>query len=144
VQTSPSFYATRPGSPIPDRSVAAAAGGVITFDCDYTPRADNVRVRPPEVHDVHISNVRVGNVKTRDGKQASSYQAFVILGPVASDYNGPAPRPEVLPVRDVTITDCDFGTPSNAGKPWYLYNVRGLTLKNVTIAGKKVDTTLSA
>jgi polygalacturonase len=144
VQTSPSFYATLPGSPIPDRSVAAAAGGVITFDCDYTPRADNVRVRPPEVHDVHISNVRVGNVKTRDGKQASSYQAFVILGPVASDYNGPAPRPEVLPVRDVTITDCDFGTPSNADQPWFIYKVRGLTLSNVKIGGKRHDTTLNA
>jgi polygalacturonase len=143
VQTSPSFYATLPGSPIPNKSVAAAAGGVITFDCDYTPRADNVRIRPPEVHNVHISNVRVGNVKTKDGQQASSYQAFVILGPVASDYNGPEPRPEVLPVRDVTITDCDFGTPSNAERPWFIYNMRGLTLKNVTIAGKKFNTTLS-
>ena len=143
VQTSPSFYATLPGSPIPNKSVAAAAGGVITFDCDYTPRADNVRIRPPEVHDVHISNVRVGNVRTKDGKQASSWQAFVILGPVASDYNGPMPRPEVLPVRDVTITDCDFGTPSNAEQPWYLYNVQGLRLKNVTIGGKKVDRVLS-
>lgn len=143
VQTSPSFYATLPGSPIPNKSVAAAAGGVITFDCDYTPRADNVRIRPPEVHDVHISNIKVGNVKTKDGQQASSYQAFVILGPVASDYNGPAPRPEVLPVRDVTITDCDFGTPSNAERPWFIYNMRGLTLKNVTIAGKKFNTTLS-
>jgi polygalacturonase len=144
VQTSPSFYATLPGSPIPTRTVAAAAGGVITFDCDYTPRADNVRIRPPEVHDVHISNVRVGNVKTKDGKQASSYQAFVILGPVASDYNGPAPRPTVAPVRDVTIVDCDFGTPANSEQPWYLYNVRGLTLKNVTIAGKKYNSALQS
>jgi len=144
VQTTPSFYATLPGSPIPDRSVAAAAGGVITFDCDYTPRADNVRIRPPEVSNVHISNVKVGNVKTKEGKQFSSYQAVVILGPVAFDYNGPDPRPEVLPVRDITITDCDFGTPSNADKPWFLYNVRNLKLNNVTIAGKKVNTTLSA
>jgi len=144
VQTSPSFYATLPGSPIPNKSVAAAAGGVITFDCDYTPRADNVRIRPPQVHDVHISNVKVGNVRTKDGKQASSYQAFVILGPVASDYNGPTPRPEVLPVRNVTITDCDFGTPSNGDQPWYLYNVQGLTLKNVTIAGKKFNTALKS
>jgi hypothetical protein len=49
----------------------------------------------------------------------------------------------VLPVRDVTITDCDFGTPSNAERPWFIYNMRGLTLKNVTIAGKKFNTTLS-
>lgn len=147
VQTTPSFYATLPGSPIPDRSVAAAAGGVITFDCDYTPRADNVRTRPPEVRDIHISNVKVGNVrvgKGGDGKQFSSYQAIVILGPVAFDYNGPDPRPNVLPVRDVTITDCDFGTPSNADKPWFLYNVKNVKLQNVTIGGKKVNTTLSA
>jgi polygalacturonase len=144
VQTSPSFYASLPGSPIPNRSVAAAAGGVITFDCDYTPRADNVRIRPPEVRNVHISKVRVGNVKTKDGKPASSWQAFVILGPVASDYNGPAPRPEVPPVRDVTITDCDFGTPANAAQPWYLYNVQGVKLSNVKIGGKKFDTVLSS
>jgi len=142
VQTSPSFYAVLPGSPIPDRSVAAAAGGVITFDCDYTPRADTVRTRPPEVRDIHISNVKVGNV-TKGGRQFSSYQAFVILGPVAFDYNGPKPAPAILPVRDVTISDCDFGMPSNFEKPWYIYNVRGVTLKNVTIAGKKVNTTLS-
>jgi len=144
VQTTPSFYATLPGSPIPDRSVAAAAGGVITFDCDYTPRADNVRTRPPEVSNVHISNVKVGNVTTKDGKKLSSYQAIVILGPVAFDYNGRGPRPEVLPVRDVTITDCDFGTPANLDKPWFLYNVRNLKLNNVSIGGKKVTTTLSA
>lgn len=143
VQTSPSFYASLPGSPIASRTVATAAGAVVTFDCDYTPRADNVRVRPPEVRNVHISKVRVGNVKTKDGSLASCFQAFVVLGPVASDYNGPSPAPAVLPVRDVTITDCDFGTPVNAAQPWYTYNVRGLKLANVTIGGKRYDTTLS-
>jgi len=143
VQTSPSFYASLPGSPIASRTVATAAGAVVTFDCDYTPRADNVRVRPPEVRNVHISRVKVGNVRTKDGALASCFQAFVVLGPVASDYNGPAPAPAVLPVRDVTITDCDFGTPVNAAQPWYTYNVRGLKLANVTIAGKRYDTTLS-
>jgi polygalacturonase len=143
VQTSPSFYASLPGSPIASRTVATAAGAVVTFDCDYTPRADNVRIRPPEVRNVHISNVRVGNVRTKNGQQASCFQAFVVLGPVASDYNGPAPRPEVLPVRDVTITDCDFGTPANADQPWFIYKVRDLKLKNVKIGGKKFDTVLS-
>jgi polygalacturonase len=143
VQTSPSFYASLPGSPIASRTVATAAGAVVTFDCDYTPRADNVRVRPPEVRNVHISKVKVGNVKTKDGSPASCFQAFVILGPVASDYNGPSPAPAVLPVRDVTITDCDFGTPVNAAQPWYTYNVRGLKLANVVIGGKRYDTTLS-
>jgi polygalacturonase len=143
VQTSPSYYASLPGSPIASKTVATAAGAVVTFDCDYTPRADNVRVRPPEVRNVHISRVKVGNVKTKSGAQASCFQAFVILGPVASDYNGPAPAPTVLPVRDVTITDCDFGTPVNGAHPWYTYNVRGLKLANVTIGGKRYDTTLS-
>jgi polygalacturonase len=144
VQTSPSFYASLPGSPIASRTVATAAGAIVTFDCDYTPRADNVRTRPPEVRNVHISNVKVGNVSTKAGAQASCFQAFVILGPVASDYDGPAPRPDVLPVQDVTITDCDFGTPANAAQPWYTYNVRGLKLANVSIGGKRYDTTLSA
>lgn len=144
VQTSPSFYASLPGSPIASKTVATAAGAVVTFDCDYTPRADNVRVRPPEVRNVHISKVKVGNVTTKTGALASCFQAFVVLGPVASDYNGPAPRPAVLPVRDVTITDCDFGTPVNTAHPWYTYNVRALKLATVTIAGKRYDTTLSA
>jgi polygalacturonase len=143
VQTSPSFYASLPGSPIASRTVATAAGAVVTFDCDYTPTADSVRTRPPVVSNVHISNVKVGNVDTRDGRKASCYQAIVVLGPVASDYNGPQPMPAVLPVTNVTITDCDFGTPVNDKAPWYLYNVKGLKLKNVTIGGKAHNTELS-
>ncbi len=143
VQTSPSFYASLPGSPIQSKTVATAAGAIVTFDCDYTPLSDNVRTRPPVVSNVHISNVKVGNVKTKDGTVVSCYQAIVILGPVASDYNGPPPMPAVVPVTDVTITDCDFGLPANMAQPWYLYNVQGLTLKNVTIGGKVHNATLS-
>ena len=143
VQTSPSFYASLPGSPIASRTVAVAAGAVVTFDCDYSPRADNVRTRPPVVSNVHISNVKVGNV-TKAGKQVSCYQAIVILGPVAFDYNGPQPAPAILPVTGVTISDCDFGTPANVDQPCYLYNVKGLTLTNVTIAGRVHNTTMSA
>jgi polygalacturonase len=143
VQTSPSFYASLPGSPIQSRTVATAAGAVITFDCDYTPTSDNVRTRPPQVSNVQISNVKVGNVN-KGGKQVSCFQAIVVLGPVASDYNGPQPMPAVLPVTGVTISDCDFGTPANAAQPWFLYNVKGLALNNVTIAGKVHNTTLSA
>ncbi len=143
VQTSPSFYASLPGSPVQSRTVATAAGAVITFDCDYTPTSDNVRTRPPVVSNVQISNVRVGNVN-KNGKQVSCFQAIVVLGPVASDYNGPQPMPAVLPVSDVTISDCDFGTPANAAQPWFMYNVKGLVLNNVTIAGKVHNTTLSA
>ncbi|HZX28653.1 MAG TPA: glycoside hydrolase family 28 protein, partial [Telluria sp.] len=143
VRTTPGFYASLPGSPIASRTVATAGGGIVTFDCDYAPVADTVRVRPPEVHDIHISNVTVGNVE-KDGQKVSCYQAIVVLGPVASDYNGPSPRPPVLPVSNVTITDCDFGTPANRAAPWYLYNVKGLRLKNVRIAGKTIDKDLSA
>ena len=141
VQLSPSNYAFLPGSPIASPTMATAAGGVITFDCDYQPTADSVRTRPPEVSDIHISNVRVGNV-SKGGKSGSCYQAVVILGPVVSDYNGPQPMPAVLPVRRVTIKDCDFGNPVNEKEPVYLHNVQGLKLENVMISGKRVDAVL--
>ncbi|MCG2583764.1 glycoside hydrolase family 28 protein [Massilia sp. TS11] len=143
VQLSPSFYASLPGSPIASRTVATAAGAVVTFDCDYTPTADTVRTRPPEVSDVHISQVTVGDV-SQGGKRGSCYQAVVILGPVASDYNGAQPMPAVLPVRRVTIKDCDFGHPVNDKQPLYLYNVQGLKLDNVRISGQRMDASLSA
>lgn len=143
VQISPSFYASLPGSPIASRTVATAAGAVVTFDCDYTPTADTVRIRPPQVSDVHIANVKVGNI-SKGGKSGSCYQAIVILGPVASDYNGAQPMPAVLPVRRVTIKDCDFGHPVHAEQPIYLYNVEGLKLENVRIGGQRHDANLSA
>jgi polygalacturonase len=143
VQTTPSFYASLPGSPIASRTVATAAGAVVTFDCDYTPTADTVRTRPPLVDNVQISNVTVGNVESR-GRQVSCFQAIVILGPVASDYNGPQPMPQVLPVTNVSISDCDFGTPVNTEQPFYLYNVKGLKLDRVRVGGKDYNTTLSA
>ncbi|KQW91498.1 endopolygalacturonase [Massilia sp. Root418] len=143
VQTSPSFYASLPGSPIQSRTVATAAGAVVTFDCDYAPIADTVRTRPPVVENIHISNVKVGNVTAKNGKQASCYQAVVILGPVASDYNGSAPMPTIVPVSNVTISDCDFGTPASTESPWFLYNVKSLKLKNVTIGGTIHNSELS-
>lgn len=138
VQTSPSFYTSLPGSPIQSKTVATAAGAVVTFDCDYTPVSDNVRIRPPVVEDIHISGIRVGNVDTGKGSY-SCYQAIVILGPVASDYNGPAPVPPVPAVQGVTIQDCDFGTPVATASPLYLYNVKDLQLKGVTIGGKAIN-----
>ena len=142
VQTSPSFYTSLPGSPIHSKMVATAAGAVITFDCDYAPVSDNVRTRPPIVSNVHISNVRVGNVKSKTG-QHSCYQAIVILGPVASDYNGDEKNPQIFPVSNVTISDCQFGTPVNQEQPLYLYHVQGLELKNVQIADKLHQAILS-
>jgi hypothetical protein len=44
----------------------------------------------------------------------------------------------------VTISDSDFGTPANLEQPFYLFNVKGLQLKNVTVGGKVHNETLSA
>jgi polygalacturonase len=143
VRTTPAYYSPLPGSPIAAKSVATSAGGVITIDCDYDPVNDNVRTRPPSVSDVHISNVTAGDVATPAGRY-SSYQAIVIQGPVSASYNGPDQPPKVLPVSNITITDCNLGTPMNAANPLYLYNVEGLALKNVTIGGTVYDKTLSA
>lgn len=142
VQTEGRFYPPLPGSVIPPKSVASTAGAIITIDCDYTPADDSVRTRPPMVSDVHISGIKVGNVGSA-GAQYSCYQAMVILGPVASSFNG-KPGTPILPLTGITITDCDFGTPRNAAQPWFIHNVRSVTLKNVTIAGKAWNTTLSA
>lgn len=141
VNLKPQTYTPLPGSPIPKNAIGSSAGAVITIDCDYAPTADNVRTRPPVVENVHISGVRVGNVKTKDGA-FSCYQAILLLGPVAFDYNGEKPA-EILPIRDVTITDCDFGTPVNAAQPVYVYNVKNVKLTNVKIGGKVVDTVFS-
>jgi hypothetical protein len=84
----------------------------------------------------------VGSVATQGGRY-SCYQAIVIQGPVAANYNGEG-KPQVLPVTDIHISDCDLGTPVNGAHPTYLYNVKGLTLKNVKIGGKVFNQTLSA
>lgn len=144
IRTTPAFYNSLPGSLIPTKSVATSAGGIVTIDCDYDPGNDTVRTRLPTVSGVHISNITVGNAAIRGG-QYSCYQAIVILGPVASDYNGPQnPPPAVTPVSDINITNCDFGTPYNAEQPIYLYNVRDLKLKNVKIGAKTYNETLTA
>jgi polygalacturonase len=143
IRTSPGLYTSLPGSLVPNKTVAISAGGVITIDCGYDAILDNVRIRPPEVSHVRISNVKVGNVTTRDG-QRSSYQAIVIMGPIATDYNGPLKDPVILPVTDITVTDCDLGTPVNDKQPIYLFNVKGLTLKNVKIGTRLYNETLSS
>ncbi len=109
---------------------------------DYTPVDESVRIRPPEVSNVHISNLRVSDVQTPTGKH-SCFQAFVILGPVAGTYNGPAGKP-TLPLDNITITNCDFGTPRNAEQPWFAYNVKNLVLTNVKIAGKAISKKIDA
>ena len=142
VQTTARFNKLLPGAEVAPDTASVGGGGVITFDCDYTPGDDTVRIRPPRVSDVHIAGIKVGNVRVGAGFH-SCYQAFVLLGPLASSYNGPG-KPVVPPISDVTISDCDFGTPSNAARPWFIHHVTGLRLSNVTIAGKKYDGELSA
>jgi hypothetical protein len=66
----------------------------------------------------------------------------VIVGPVAATYNGEG-TPRVLPVTGVSISDCDFGTPVNAAQPVFVYNARDVVLKDVKIAGKTINRTLS-
>ncbi|CAN7694916.1 glycoside hydrolase family 28 protein [Pseudoduganella sp. LjRoot289] len=141
VKTQGGFYTPIPGGVVAPKTVSTSGGAIITIDCDYTPAFDSVRTRPPEISDVHISNVRAANVHS-DGGAFSCYQAFVLLGPVAHSYNGPAGKP-ILPLANVTITDCDFGTPRSRERPWYTHNVRNVTLSNVTIAGKRYDTILA-
>jgi polygalacturonase len=142
VKLKPGFYKPLPGSPIPAQLAATGGGAVITFDCDYAAAFDSIRTRPPEVAHVHISRIRVSNVDTPGGAH-SCYQAFVVMGPVAHSYNGSDNRP-VLPMTGISISDCDFGTPRKLDQPWYAYNVRGLVLRNVVIAGKRHDATIDA
>lgn len=136
VQTRGRFYKTLPGSPLAGKA-STSGGAVITIDCDYAPNDDSVRTRPPSVSDVHISNVRVSNVRTAEG-DFSCYQAMVILGPVAASFNGAAGTP-ILPVSNISVSDSDFGTPRNAEAPWFTYNVQGLKLSKVRIAGKEYN-----
>lgn len=128
---------------------STSQGGLITLDCDYMPSGDAIRTRPPALRNIHIANVRATNV-TLKGVTGSCFQALVIQGPVVSDYNGPTPAPPILPIENVTITDCDLGTPTAKGPagpsvpgPIYVYNAREITLRNVRIDGRTYNTVIS-
>ncbi|MEW6342007.1 MAG: glycoside hydrolase family 28 protein [Pseudomonadota bacterium] len=127
---------------------SASQGGLITFDCDYSPAGDAVRENPPVVQNVNISNVQVSNV-TLNGVTGSCFQAIVAQGPVGFDYNGPAPTPAIPPITGVTISNCNLGTPVSDGTasattpgPIYAYNVNGIALNNVVIGGATYNTTI--
>ncbi len=142
---------------------ATSQGGVITFDCDYSPNSDAVRTRPPAVNNFQISNVTVGNVTTTGtgaatpfgtlptGTVASCFQAIVAQGPVKTDFNGTGATPTVLPITNVTIKNCDFGTPvcpataasSASPSAIYLWSVSNMKLDQVQIAGTKVSQVLN-
>ena len=142
VQTRAGFYKPQPGSPVPAQSASPGGGAIVTIDCDYALTDDSVRTRPPQVSDVHISNLRAANVRTADGEY-SCFQAVVVLGPVSTSFNGPAGTP-IPPLTGITISDSDFGTPRNGDKPWFAHNVRGLVLRDVRIGAKTITTEISA
>jgi hypothetical protein len=48
-----------------------------------------------------------------------------------------------VPVKNVTISDCDLGNPVNKENPMYLFNVKDLVLKNVRVGGTVYNKTLS-
>lgn len=141
VKTMPAFYKPLPDSLIAPQSVPSTAGAVITIDCDYAPADDSVRIRPPVISDIHVSDIKVGTVNIGGGNY-SSYQAFVLLGPVASSYNGKT-KQAILPIQNVSISNCDFGTVRNDKAPWFLHHVQNLQLRNITINGKSYSETIS-
>jgi polygalacturonase len=142
VQTTPRPYKPLPGTRLGDRLPSTGGGAVLTIDCDYAPSDDIVRTRPPAVSDVHISRVRASNVNGADGAYSCN-QIMVVLGPVATSFNGPAGT-SILPLADISITDADFGTPRNAANPWFVYNVKRLKLVNVRIGEKIINTEINA
>lgn len=141
VALEPGLYKPLAGAHEIKETVASGAGAIVTIDCDYVPGDDTMRIRPPQVSDIDIRNVRTANVDTGKGS-FSCYQAFVLLGPVASSFNGKAGTP-ILPISRVRISDSDFGTPRNAAKPWFVHNAVDITLDNVTIAGKRYNQVLN-
>lgn len=141
INLTPSYYTPLTGSPVPAGTVSTNQGGVITFDCDYSPSSDNVRIRPPVISNINISNVTVSAVP---GTATSCYQAIIALGPVAADYNGLTATPTVSPIGSVTISNCNFGTPVKSTAPYYLYNTQNMSLSNVAIGGVAYNTVLSA
>lgn len=141
VALEPGLYKPLAGAHDIKEPVASGAGAIVTIDCDYVPGDDTMRIRPPQVSDIDIRNVRTSNVDTGKGS-FSCYQAFVLLGPVASSFNGKAGTP-ILPIARVRISDSDFGTPRNTAQPWFVHHAVDITLDNVTIAGKRYHQVLN-
>lgn len=141
VSVEPMLYKPLPGANEIKVPVASSAGAIVTIDCDYVPGDDTMRIRPPQVSDIDIRNVRASNVDTGKGS-FSCYQAFMLLGPVASSFNG-KPGTPIPPIARVRISDSDFGTPANAAQPWFIHNAVDITLDNVTIGGKRYKQVLS-
>jgi len=143
VQTSPSFYKSLPSSPYPQGTVSSSAGAVITIDCDYAAINDSIRTRPPMVTNIEISDIKVGNVKTKQG-EFSCYRPILILGPLKESYNGDQTNINVHPVTQIKISNCDFGSPVVKDQPFFLHNVRSLSLDKVVVDNQAVTAILSS
>ena len=143
IRTNPGYYKGL-NNVLTDQKIATNAGAVITIDCGYDPAADNVRTRPPSISNIFISNLKVGNIPIHNGHY-SSHQALVILGPIASDYNGAeAQRPTIGSVQNIVIANCDFGNPVNATEPIFLFNAKSIVLDKVKIGSKLYSTELNS
>ena len=70
---------------------AASQGDLITFDCDYSPAGDAVRISPPVVKNINISNVTASNV-TSGGATVSCFQAIVAQDRSPRTITDPRPR----------------------------------------------------
>lgn len=134
VSLEPKFYKPLTGAEMDGKTVSTNQGGIITIDCDYTPDKDPVRSRPPVIRDISISGIKAS---PPPGAEFSCYQAFILLGPVAGDYNGPG-HPSIAPIERVVIGESDFGKAANRDQPWFLYDIRDLTLRGVTIGGERI------
>jgi polygalacturonase len=123
--------------------VATGAGAIITIDCDYAPQEDNVRNRVPQVSNIFLTGINAGNVATSSGSY-SCYQALAIQGPVRRSYNGSVLHPVIKPVRDINISNCSFGTPSNDAQPFYVYNASNIRFTDVRIGAEKLNAVVNA
>ena len=144
VQTSPSFYASLPGSPIASRTVAVAAGArrhlrlrlLAARRQRAHPAAGGIERAHLERHGRQCHQGRQAGIVLpgdRDPRPGGVRLQRPAAG--AGDPAGAATSPSATAIS---------ARPANAAQPWYLYNVKGLTLKNVTIGGRVHNTTLSA
>ncbi|WP_242468381.1 hypothetical protein [Burkholderia plantarii] len=127
---------------------SASQGGLITFDCDYQPAGDAIRTRPALVQNVNITNVKASNV-TLGAATGSCFQAIVAQGPVRSTTTARADaggsRHHGRDDLELRLRHADRRGPASATTPGpiYAWNVNGIALQNVTIAGQLVNTTIT-
>jgi hypothetical protein len=68
----------------------------------------------------------------------------LILGPLKESYNGDQTNINVHPVNQIKISNCDFGSPVVKDQPFFLHNVRSLSLDKVVVDNQAVTAILSS